>query len=133
MRIANGVFLLIFLLSCAVQLNDPDPYLWVFYYGVAAVFAALGIANIYTPFAAIAAIAFVAGWAYSMPSWSADTLALLLKEKTMTSPEVEEAREAFGLLICAFWMAVQAIIWFRRKNNSKSDAQPKQAADSNQG
>ncbi len=118
MRIANSIMLAVFLLSSAVQFNDPDSFLWIFYYGVAAVFAALGIARIYTRWAAVAALAYFAGFAFYIPGWTSDTL-MLLTEPKMSTNAVELAREAFGLLICAVWMTVLATIAFKRARNAR--------------
>ena len=118
MRVVNSVMLAVFLLSCAVQVNDPDPLLWIFYYGVAAVFTTLAIGKIYTRWAALAAVGYYIGFAVYLPGWSIETLELL-RESKMSSDDVELAREAFGLLVCAVWMTVLSVIALRR---SKAEA-----------
>ena len=114
MVIANSVMLIVFLLSAAVQYNDPDPWLWIFSYGVAAGLTILALARRYHWFTGVAALAFYGGFVYYLPGWGIDTL-LLLKEPKMSSIRVELAREAFGLLICAVWMSVLTWVWFRRR------------------
>ena len=37
-KLFNGLFLILFVGSAGAQLNDPDPWLWIGLYGVAAVF-----------------------------------------------------------------------------------------------
>ena len=114
MVLANGVMLIVFLLSAVVQFNDPDPWRWIVYYGIAAGFTMLALARRYHWFAGVAALAFFGGFVYCVPGWGFDTL-FLLKEPKMSSISVELAREAFGLLICAVWMSVLTWVWFRRR------------------
>ncbi len=114
MVLANSVMLIAFLLSAVVQYNDPDPWRWIFYYGVAAVLTMFALARRYHWFAGVAAFAFYGGFVYCVPGWGIDTL-LLLKEPKMSSIRVELAREAFGLLVCALWMSVLTWVWFRRR------------------
>ena len=119
MGIANRIMLAIFLFSAALQYNDPDPWIWMFYYVTAAAVTLLAIRKRPTWLAGVAAIAFYAGFAYCMPGWDLDSI-LLLRDPKMSSIEVELAREAFGLLICAVWMSVLTFMWYRGKG--KEDA-----------
>ncbi|MCH8217143.1 MAG: transmembrane 220 family protein [Planctomycetes bacterium] len=117
MVIANSIMLALFLLAAVLQYNDPDPLLWICYYGVAATFTGAALFRRYHWFAGVAALAFYAGFVCTSPGWGIDTL-LLLKEPKMSSTRVELAREAFGLLLCAFWMSVLTWVWFRRRAKS---------------
>ena len=126
MRIANVIMLVVFLMSCAVQYNDPDPALWIFYYGVAAVFTTLAIAKSYTWWTAVAALGYLVGFAYYIPAWTVETVKLL-KESKMSSLDVELARESFGLLMCAVWMIVLTVLRFRgRGKPSEETATPQE-------
>lgn len=116
-RIANGVMLAVFLLSCAVQYNDPDPVLWILFYGYAALVTLLAITGRYTVLAPIGLIGYLVGFAYYLPGWELDTI-FLLREPKMSNERVELAREAFGLLICAVWMAVLSWKWWRTRSGS---------------
>jgi hypothetical protein len=107
--------LAIFLLSCAVQYNDPDPGLWIAYYGYAALVTLLAFTGRYTLLAPIGLLGYLIGFAYYLPGWNLDTV-LLLREPKMSNERVELAREAFGLLICAGWMAVLTWKWWRARN-----------------
>jgi hypothetical protein len=128
MRIANGIAALIFSYSIYLQLNDPDPLLWVLYYLVAVVFCALGAAGIYTWFVGVVALAYFLGVAYFMPGWSFETVALL-KEPKMHSDSVELAREAFGLFLCGLWMSVLMIAWYRRRGGEAAGEACKAGAE----
>lgn len=117
MKIANGIMVLVFLLSILVQVNDPDPLLWIFYYAVATLITAYAFFQRYTCLAAVAALAYFGGFACYVPGWGIDTV-LLLREPKMSSIDVELAREAFGLLICALWMSVLTWVWYRRRTKA---------------
>lgn len=102
-HIANGLMLVLFATAAVVQLNDPDPMLWVGLYGVGAAACAL----------------FAAGW---LPRWGAAVLATgyvlggLAMLLPILGPEafydttgqemmglMETSREMMGLLIMAGW------------------------------
>ena len=117
-RIISGIMLVVFLFACAVQYNDPDPFRWILYYGYAALLTVLGITGRFTVLAPIGLLAYLAGFAYYLPGWDLDTLLQLLSEETMINERVELAREAFGLLICAAWMAVLTWKWWRGRNST---------------
>jgi len=121
-RIGAGLMTLIFLLSAAVQLNDPDGLVWVAIYLVPAGFSAAAAFGRVTVWAFPIALACVAGWAYEMPGWSFETLALL-KEPKMSTNDVERAREAFGLLIAGIWLAVLGVVWYVRKSRHADAAE----------
>lgn len=103
LHIVNGLLMVLFAWAAIVQLNDPDPALWVVLYGVAAVACAL----------------FMAGW---LPRWGAAILTggyavggiiMLLPILgpaaffDTTGQEMmglmETSREMMGLLIMAGW------------------------------
>lgn len=113
MRVINVVMCLVFVLCVVVQVNDPDPMFWVIVYGYSAVVTGMAAANRYTVLAAIGVPLYLVGVVYYMPGWNVDSI-LLLREAKMNSPEVELAREAFGLLICAAWMGVLAVVGHKR-------------------
>src|SRR5262245_16622051 len=100
----------LFLLSVAVQWNDPDPWLWMPIYGLAAALAGLGAAG-RLPLAPNAAalvlyLALFAVWAPSLVGARREAF----EHWHMLSPGDEEAREAGGLALCALWSAVQTLM-----------------------
>ncbi len=119
-RAANIVMLLMFLFSMAVQYNDPDPIRWIALYGYSAIITGMAIAKRYTVFAPIGLVVYVAIAAYQTPGWDLDTV-MLLREPKMSNHNVELAREAFGLLICAVWMAVLTRPWWKQRNSNLVD------------
>jgi hypothetical protein len=112
MRVFHGLVGLALLLSAVVQLNDPDPAVWVLLYGLASLVAAMGCAMTHRPPALIAGVLCVMALAWIgtlVPSFGAVTWAELVGDARMLRPEVEVAREAGGLGLVAFWMAVSAV------------------------
>jgi hypothetical protein len=55
-RVVNFVLAVMFLVFAAVQINDPDPILWILIYGSMAVFAIMAIFEFYPRKILIAAI-----------------------------------------------------------------------------
>lgn len=113
--VMNGIMLLMFVFSAAVQYNDPDPLAWMFIYGAAAVACGLEIrrkAPLWLP-AAIAIIALAS--AASLYSRARDVpVASLFAEWEMRNINIEEAREMYGLLIIAVWMIVIVVARWSR-------------------
>lgn len=117
-RILNGVMAFLFALAVAVQYNDPDPIRWMLIYGAACVVCILIAAHKAPPRLVPLAIGFIAlAWSIfwmETGSRSIDLYRHMFDAWEMKSVPVEEAREASGLLIVAFWMAVTAVQ--KRKN-----------------
>ena len=116
-RILNGLMALLFLLAVAVQYNDPDPIRWMLLYGAAMVVAAVVAIKGYIPMMApvvVCAVALVWGVYWAVTSGTPFALyEHMFDAWEMKNTAIEEAREASGLLIVAFWMAVIAV-WSRR-------------------
>jgi len=113
--------LLMFLFSAAVQVNDPDPLVWMAIYGAAAVVCGLEIRR-RTPAWAPVAVALVAlVWAGSLHYRAQDVpISSLFAEWEMQNVRIEEAREMYGLLIVGTWMIVIAAVGWRRARLSAS-------------
>jgi hypothetical protein len=109
--VANGIMLLMFLFSAAVQFNDPDPLVWIGIYGVAAAVCGLEIRR-RTPALAPAAVALIAFvWAGTLYLRAHDVpVSSLFAQWEMRDIRVEEAREMYGLAIVGVWMIVIAIV-----------------------
>lgn len=114
-RRVSVFFALAFVASALVQLNDPDPFVWIAVYLAGAMFSALGAWR----FPLQRAMALRVGifglltliWAgtnvpralETRPPWDQ-----VFSSMQMMSPGVEEARESLGLLLIAVWMFVLA-------------------------
>ncbi len=121
MKIASIALALLFLLSAAVQFNDPDPYLWVAVYAAAALVGGLFAAGRrVAPFAAVVALV-AAGWAATLAGRVVGEvpLAEVFTSMRMGSRGIEEARELGGLVIVAIWMGI--LIVAERRNRTRRD------------
>ena len=101
---ACWLMLVIWIVAVAVQYNDPDPLLWMAIYALPAVLTTMALRNRYTLLAAVAAVGYFAGFFYWMPDTPGSWL------------DIEEGREAFGLLLCAFWMIVLMVKRYRQRS-----------------
>ena len=119
-RAAAAAMCALFVLSLAVQYNDPDPYLWMPIYGLAAVLAGMGAAGRLPLRANVAALllylALFTLWAPSLLGARREAF----ESWHMQAPEDEEPREAGGLALCALWSAVQ--IGVARKSSGRAQA-----------
>jgi hypothetical protein len=110
LRIAAGAMTALFVVSAAVQWNDPDPAYWIAIYGVAALLSARA-AQGQLPLApnAVACVVFSALALRALP----DLLGAREQAFThwhMLAARDEVAREAGGLSICAVWSALQTAL-----------------------
>lgn len=99
------VFGILFLVSAALQYNDPDPWIWVTIWALAGLIA-LGYALNKVPFAIplVAGIAAVIGFFYTYPEKFEG-----FEIGQGDIKNIEEGREAYGLLIIAIVMLALAI------------------------
>jgi hypothetical protein len=121
MKVFNIFFIVVFILSAALQYNDPDPYIWVPIYLYGAYLCYQAIQKKYSPL--LYAIAFVVYIGYALYlffdnqgvlSWAeehnAENIAQTMKA---TKPWIEETREFGGLLILVVVLAIDAF-WLKR-------------------
>lgn len=120
MRVLSGFFAGVFLLSAAVQWNDPDPFVWIAGYLVAAglsLAACLGRIPVLPN--AVAAIGFGL-WFLSLAGTIPGAPSEAFTSFEMRDTGHEEPREAVGLLICAIWTGFLAIRGSRRSRLGSS-------------
>lgn len=95
-----------FLLFAFVQVNDPDPVIWILVYGAMAVYCVMAIFEFYPQRMLIATAAiYILYSLWSLPGvleWlrSENKATLFDDLAKMQHPYVEEAREFLGLMIC---------------------------------
>ena len=105
MRIVNFLLVVMFLIFAFLQLNDPDPIVWILVYGMMAAVCVMAIFEFYPRKILIAlAIAYLAYSIYYFPGvrvWLAgDNKAQLFDNVAkMEHPFIEESREFLGLMI----------------------------------
>ena len=120
--LANVIMLLMFVFSAAVQVNDPDPLVWMGIYAAAAVVCGFETRR-RTPAWAPVVVALIAfAWAGSLYYRAHDVpISSLFAEWEMQDLRIEEAREMYGLLIVGVWMIVIAGVKWRRAKGAASN------------
>ena len=106
MRIVNFLLAAMFVLFAFVQVNDPDPVIWILIYGIMAVFCIMAIFEFYPKkfmigvlvLYALYSIVYLPGLAQWLRSDNkADLFDNIAK---MENLYIEESRESLGLFIC---------------------------------
>ena len=120
MRVLSGFCAGIFLLSAAVQWNDPDPLVWITGYLVAAGLS-LAACSGRIPVLPNALAAVVFGlWFLSLAGTIPGAPSEAFTSFEMRAPAHEQPREAVGLLICAVWTGYLAIRGQQRSTSGSS-------------
>jgi hypothetical protein len=107
MKILNLVLAVMFLAFAFLQINDPDPLLWIFIYGAMAVVCVLAAFKIYSRISLLVMLVAYVGFSVvyipGVQEWMAqDDKSVLFDDLAkMEHLYIEEAREFLGLMICA--------------------------------
>jgi hypothetical protein len=121
MRIVNFILAVMFLAFAFVQINDPDPMIWILIYGIMAVTCVLAAFNFYSrKFLIVLAVLYLAYSVIYFPGvleWlshknKADLFDDIAK---MEHLYIEESREFLGLMIC---IAVLIFYIFRSRRKA---------------
>ena len=108
----------LFLLSAAVQYNDPDPYAWMTVYTAAAVVCLVPVTSRYRSGMAwlLASVACFATLRIAPEALALERVGDLTASMAASRPEVEAAREVLGLAIVSLWCAGLGTrdLWMRR-------------------
>ena len=104
-NILGVVFAVLFLTSAVLQYNDPDPLIWILIYGVAATLSILYVVR-KVNVKILLGVVFIAflGFLYMYPDKFEG-----FEIGKGDIKNVEEAREAFGLLIIAIVFGILAL------------------------
>lgn len=122
MRILNSILALLFLVFAFVQVNDPDPILWILIYGAMAAVSVMAIFEYYIP---KVMWAMAAGYLFycvllfpGLIDWlnSSDRSLLFDDIAKMQFPYIEESREFLGLAICLAVLALYLTRAYKRKS-----------------
>jgi hypothetical protein len=106
MRILNFTLAVMFLIFAFVQVNDPDPAIWILIYGAMAVISIMAIFEFYPKRVIIGLLIVYTLYSFvylpGVLEWlRQDNKALLFDDLAkMQFPYIEEAREFLGLFIC---------------------------------
>lgn len=115
MKITNLVLAALFLLFAFVQINDPDPLLWIVIYGAMAAVCVMAAFRYYIkPLLWILLAGFIVYMVVLIPGmqqWLAqpDKSVLFDEGMKMQNLYIEESREFLGLLICLIVLVVQIV------------------------
>ena len=127
MKLFNIIFCILFVISAALQYNDPDPWLWMPIYLYGAVLCWLAFRGKYYPRACLLGIgAYALYGLYKLfekdGAWDwltkhhAENIAAAMKAET---PWIEDTREFFGLAILAGVLLIN--YWYaKRKVKSRT-------------
>lgn len=115
MKIVNLVLAVMFLAFAFLQINDPDPILWILIYGSMAVICVLAAFRIYSRIAIILLMGGFIGFSIiylpAMREWIAqDDRSVLFDDLAkMEHLYIEESREFLGLMICVLVLVLQLV------------------------
>ena len=107
-KIADTLFLLMFVFSVVVQVNDPDPLPWMAIYGAAALACLLSLLGKLPWWLAVITGLIALAWAATIAPRVVGQVPFMdmFAEFEMRDIAVEESREMYGLLLIGGWMAV---------------------------
>ena len=110
-KVSNAVFLIIYLLSAAVQYNDPDALPWALIYLSASAMCVLEAGNKQANWLPPTLLVISLVWiGFLLPSIIGQvSLEQIFESITMKTKTVEEAREIGGLLLIVFWAGALAL------------------------
>lgn len=121
LRIISVIMLILLLLCIVVQYNDPDGPLWMLIYGYGTAVTAMAVAKRYSVLAVLGFAGYTMGFIYWIPGVVVEDPSHLFTDLQMGHAGVEEAREAFGLFLCAVWMLVLSVVWYGNRSRTRTD------------
>lgn len=116
MKVINFILALLFLVFAFVQVNDPDPLLWILIYGNMAVLCVLAMFRMqYKIWIIISGVFYLVYAAILLPGameWfhSPDKALLFDDLAKMQNLYIEETREFLGLMICVIVLVYHYMI-----------------------
>jgi hypothetical protein len=116
MKVVNLLLAVMFLGFAFLQLNDPDPVIWIIIYGAMAVVCILAAFRVYyTPLIILMIVGYV-GYSViyfnGVMEWftKPDKAMLFDDVMKMKYPYIEESREFLGLMICVTVLLVHLVL-----------------------
>lgn len=110
MKITNGILAALFILFAVLQLNDPDPWVWVGIYGAIGILCGLTAGGYYFPKAMLGAMLltfFGIGWYLpDFMDWLQTGMTSITTSMKAETPHVELIRECLGLVL-----VLATLIW----------------------
>lgn len=121
MKIVHALLAVMFLIFALLQINDPDPYIWIPIYGAMTVVCIMAFYGRYNTKLIIALLVFYVTYSFFfMPGvkvWmrQEDKAQLFDNVAKMEHPFIEESREFLGLLINIVVLGVYLFISRKKK------------------
>jgi hypothetical protein len=121
MKVLNLVLAAMFIVFAFVQINDPDPVLWILIYGIMAVACVLAAFGRFYRILLWPLLVCYFGYSFVYLSgvleWlRSDNKSMLFDDiAKMQYPYIEQSREFLGLFICIFVLVMHLITLRRRK------------------
>ena len=121
MKVVNLLLALMFVVFSYLQLNDPDPVVWILIYGSMAAICVLAAFNIRPRIVMLLMLLIFIGYSFvyidGLQEWfrQPDRSVLFDDVMKMQYPYIEESREFLGLMICVVILALQLLLSLRRK------------------
>lgn len=118
--VANGFMCVLFIFSAVVQVNDPDPWVWMPVYIASAALCAAEVRRRTQWAAPLILVAVSVIWAGTIAPRVLGKVGFMemFGAWEMKNLGIEEEREMYGLLIVAVWMAAVSWAAWRRKQQS---------------
>jgi hypothetical protein len=116
MKVANLLLAVMFVIFAFLQINDPDPAIWILIYGAMAVICILAAFRIYPKKIMIALLVVYVLYSIVFLPGVNEWLGQEHKEKLfdnvakMEHVWIEESREFLGLMICVVVLIIQLIM-----------------------
>ena len=123
MRVVNFVLAVIFLVFAFLQINDPDPLIWILIYGAMAVVCVMAIFSYYPLRFMILLLVVYMGYSFfyidGVSEWlkQENKAALFDNVAKMEHLYIEESREFLGLMIC-IGVLIMYIVMARKRRAS---------------
>ncbi len=121
MKITNGVLAILFIIFALLQLNDPDPWLWVAIYGAVGILCGATALGRYPPKIILGGILltiFGIGWYIPhLMDWLENGMNSITTSMKADTPYVELVRESLGLvlvLVTLIWL-----YWSGKRSSNK--------------
>jgi hypothetical protein len=109
--LVNRIMAGLFLLSAALQYNDPDPWRWTLLYAAAAAACLLAGRSRLASWLAAAVAAVTLVWAASLSPILPEVRPTdLVKTMKAENPTIELGREFLGLVIVLAWMILLLVV-----------------------
>lgn len=119
MKFVNLLLALMFMVFAFVQINDPDPILWILIYGAMAVVCILAAFRVYIRWLLYVLLATYIAYSIvffdGVMEWFAqpDKSVLFDDVMKMQYPYIEESREFLGLMVCVVVLLVHLLLSIR--------------------